>query len=117
MTGQRHSIHVSYFDASALVMLYVDEADASYVRDLYRRNPHCQTTSLCLVEALGVLKRKRSKNENGLTDEAYYALSSNLLVEWRLRICRTEPDLGEAEVHRAVETLARTYKLDLIDAL
>ncbi len=51
-------VKAHYLDASALIMLVVDEGDCDPIRRFFASNTNFWTTPLCLAEALGVLKRK-----------------------------------------------------------
>lgn len=114
------SIRPRYLNASALVKLLVDEGDCGPLRAFCNEHPNAQTTALCVAEALGVLKRKWLRSENGFTLEQYIQATSQLLAEAPHRIYETELDPSDHEVSIGVEALIRKYaalKLDIVDAL
>ena len=51
-----------YLDASAMVKLVVNEGDGHLVREFFLANVNFCATSICLAEALGVLKGKWEYN-------------------------------------------------------
>ena len=104
-----------YLDASALVMLHVDEGDCSHLRAFCNGATNLQTVQICLVEALGALKRKWRHNQITLDD--YYRETHSLIARGRYQIYPTEPELTDLSVQPAVEALARKHGLDLADAL
>lgn len=109
-------VRAHYLDASALVKLVVDEPDSRAVRDFFRASTNFHTTSLCLGEALGVLKGKWSRGE--ISNEAYYAGTRRLIIDaWGQRIALDNVELLDPMMHSEVEAMAKKYGLDLSDAL
>ena len=109
-------VRAHYLDASALVKLVVDEPDSRAVRDFFQANTNFHTTSLCLGEALGVLKGKWSRSE--ISSDAYYAGTRRLIIDaWGKRIALDNVELLEPMMHPQVEAMAKKYGLDLSDAL
>lgn len=60
-----------YLDASALVKLVVDEGDHEPVRTFFQSNVNFGATSICLAEALGVVKAKWTHGR--ISEENYFA--------------------------------------------
>jgi predicted nucleic acid-binding protein len=112
------SAKARYLDASALVKLLVDEGDCAPLRAFCNNHPSCNTTLLCVAEALGVLKRKWLKEQLSL--EEYVRATTQLLAEARHRIYPDELNPSEHEVNSGVKALVEKYaslKLDVSDAL
>lgn len=107
---------VSYFDASALVKLVVDEGDHDFVRRYFYSTTNFAATSLCLAEALGVIKAKWVHKR--LTEEQYFAATRKLVIDaWGSRIEIDDINLFTPQSLTSVEALAKKYSLDLSDAL
>ena len=107
---------IRYLDASALVKLVIDEGDHQEVRSIFYSDTNFCATSLCLAEALGVIKNKW--NRSLITEEQYFKSTRELIISaWGKKIEVDDIDLFTPESQQAVETLARKYKLDLSDAL
>jgi predicted nucleic acid-binding protein len=105
-----------YLDASALVKLYVDESDSQPMRNFFRNRWHFCATSLCLAEALSVLKSKWMRK--AITTDEYFQLTGRLIVDARSkRIEINDVGLVTRSVHAEVEGMAKKYRLDLSDAL
>ena len=68
-----------YLDASALVKLVADEGDSLAVQQFFRVNVNFCATSLCLAEALGVLKGKWQHGH--LTDAQYFECTHRLIID------------------------------------
>lgn len=110
------TVHVWYLDASALVKLVVDEGDHMPVRQFYYSHPNCHATSLCLMEALGVLKGKWASNR--LSQAEYLKATEALVIDaWGKKINPDNVDLFTPEGLKAVQALAAKHSLDLSDAL
>ncbi len=107
---------VRYLDASALVKLVVDEADSQPMRAFFNSNTNFCATSLCLAEALGVLKGKWGRNQ--ITTDQYFSATRQLVIEARGKRIEID-DLGlvNPSVHAEVERMAKKHGLDLSDAL
>jgi predicted nucleic acid-binding protein len=111
---------VSYLDASAAVKLVLREPGS----DNLQRYFHPQDgprggfhiTSLCLAEALGVLKRKWLRDQ--LSDKEYHGkcfLLVNYCSSRRIRLEDTE--LEDLSIFLQAIKLATKHKLDVSDAL
>lgn len=111
-----HWAKARYLDASALVKLVVDEGDHEPVRAFFQSNTNFFATSLCLAEALGVVKAKWSYGK--ITEEQYFNGTRQLVVNaWGKKIEVEDIGLFSPQGLAAVESLAMKYKLDLSDAL
>jgi len=119
VTGEAEGrwVKAHYLDASALVMLVVDEDGAPALRDYYDKHSTFCTTPLCLAEALGVLKRKWLRDKQLTTDQYYRAAQYLIAHAWGERIRLNDVGLVDPRVHVEVERQARAYGLDLSDAL
>jgi len=105
-----------YLDASALVKLVVDEGDHEPVRTFFSSNTNFFATSLCLAEALGVIKAKWSHGR--ITEDQYFSGTRQLVINaWGKKIEVEDIGLFSPRGLAAVEALAIKYKLDLSDAL
>jgi predicted nucleic acid-binding protein len=109
-----------YFDASAVVKLVLNEPGSQNVRSYYfgGQKSGFHITSVCLAEALGVLKRKRLRNNPSW--EQYFRDCGWLLLQLRTRPRRIhidEIDLSSPDTFAKAEEIARQYKLDWSDAL
>ena len=110
------SVKVCYLDASALVKLVVEERGSQAVRDFFNANTNFCATSLCLVEALGVLKGKWGRNE--IQTDEYFAATRRLIIDaWGKRLELDDVGLVNPSVHAEVEKVAKKHVLDLSDAL
>ena len=109
-----YSIRVRYLDASALVKLVVDEGDCEPLRTFYNSNCHFCATSVCLVEALGVIKGKWLRKS--LTEDQYIAASHQLIANAQsIEIDNVE--LFAPASFNTLENLVRKYQIDFSDAL
>ena len=107
---------IHYLDASALVKLVVDEDDHEPVRQFFRANANFAATSLCVVEALGVIKAKWTHNR--ITEEEYFQATRWLVANASgKRIEVNDIGLFTFEGLSSVEALAKKHALDLSDAL
>jgi len=105
-----------YLDASALVKLVIDEGDHKPVRSFFLSNTNFCATSLCLAEALGVIKGKW--NYGRINEEQYFGATRELIIwAWGKKIEIDDIGLFSPDGLKAVEELAKKYKLDLSDAL
>jgi predicted nucleic acid-binding protein len=105
-----------YLDASALVKLVIDEDHHIPVREYFKSNIHFATTSLCLVEALGVLKGKWLRHR--ISEDQYFSATHELVIGVvGKKIEVDEINLFSLEGIASVEALAKKYGLDLSDAL
>lgn len=105
-----------YLDASALVKVVVDEGDHEPVRTFFQKNVNLGATSLCVMEALGVLKAKWT---HGRISEDRYFDASRQLIGYALGKKIEVEDVGLFTFQglNAVQALAKKHSLDLSDAL
>src|SRR3989339_1709460 len=76
------TIRTHLLDASALVKLVVDEVGSEKIRKYFADKSVFWTTSLCFVEALGVLKVKHLYRKE-ITAEKYLSSSEELIAHFR----------------------------------
>lgn len=106
---------INYLDASAAVRLVLDEPGSGNLREYFDGNVGFHITSLCLGEALGVLKRKTSKKD--YFDKCYVLLAYVRGKPWKINV--DEIDLSSSDVFAKAEEIAGRYKhkIDLSDSL
>ena len=81
-----------YLDASALVKLVTEEGDHEPVRLFFQSNVNFCATSLCLAEALGIVKTKWTYGR--ISAEAYLCATRKLVIDaWGGRIEINNVDL------------------------
>jgi predicted nucleic acid-binding protein len=113
--GVQH-VKVRYLDASAIVKLFFREAGSDVMKDHYHSQSGFCTTSLCLTEALGVLKSKWRYGH--MTEVAYFDGTEHLLVDaWSGKLKIDEVTLLSIGGIHSVKAIAEKYKLDWSDAL
>ncbi|MCR4347851.1 MAG: type II toxin-antitoxin system VapC family toxin [Sulfuricaulis sp.] len=107
-------IRTQYLDASALVKLAIEEDHSQKLR-AYCGRAVLSTTSLCFMEALGVLKGKWTHGR--LSQEQYLAACEELVARARTSTLEVE-DIGifERDVYDQAEALATKHCLDISDA-
>ena len=105
-----------YLDASALVKVVVDEGDHEPIRSFFLNNVNLGATSLCIMEALGVLKAKWTHGR--ISEEQYFKASRQLIHFASGKKIEVE-DIGLFTFQGldAVQALAKKHSLDLSDAL
>src|SRR5664280_300432 len=105
------------FDASALVLLHVEEDGATSVREYFNRRPTVYTTAFCFYEALGVLKTKWHRLGRLTRDE--YLTEAHKLTVWFMGANKVLPEieLHDREYYHHVRELAVRSGLDYSDAL
>jgi predicted nucleic acid-binding protein len=109
-------VKTRYLDASALVKLVIDEGDHEPVRTFFLSNSHFCATSICLAEALGVIKGKWTHDR--ISDETYFSATRELVINsWGGKIEINNIDLFSPAGLAPVEELGRKHQLDLSDAL
>lgn len=107
---------VSYLDASALVKLVVDEGDHEAVRRHFQSMSNFAATSICLAEALGVIKAKWAHSR--ISEEQYFSATRTLVINaCGGRIEVDDINLFTPQSLDSVEALAKKHALDLSDAL
>ena len=104
-----------YLDASALVKLVTNEPDSGPVQELFKSNAGFCATSLCLAEALGVLKGKWQYNR--ISDVEYFEGTRRLVHDACGRIEVDDIGLFTPAGLSRVEAMAKKHSLDLSDAL
>lgn len=106
-----------FFDASALVLLYVNDPGASAVREYFNRRPTVYTTEFCFHEALSVLKTKWRRVKVLSRDE--YLATAHELTIWYSGMQRTLPEIAlhDRDYYPLVRELAIRTGLDYSDAL
>jgi predicted nucleic acid-binding protein len=111
-----HYVKVRYLDASAIVKVFFDEQGSDVIREYYYSNAGCCATSLCLTEALSVLKTKW-KYEH-INDAKYFDSTEHLLVDaWSGKLEIDEINFLSIGGIKDVKALAEKYSLDWSDAL
>lgn len=106
-----------YLDTSAAVKLVVSEAASDVVRKYVERGGPFYITSVCVAEALSVLKVKYLYR-NELTQDQYLAKADGLMSYLRDRTIHVEDvPLEDIQVFSITEQLARQHGIDLADAL
>jgi len=111
-------IRTHYLDACAIVKLLVNEEGSDNLHAYCAEHSNFHTTSLCLGEALGVLKVKHFyRNEIG---REHYFSGTELLAGWTATLGGLEIEdvkLNDRSVFHEVERLCKKYSLDLSDGL
>jgi predicted nucleic acid-binding protein len=115
-------LKVKYFDASALVNIYVDENGSQRLREFFYSDTNFRTTWLCLAEAIGILKSKWVGNQSKdiatkIESEKYFEATRLLIINWRNRIESGDLGLVNPSFPLRVEQIAEKYDLDYSDAL
>jgi predicted nucleic acid-binding protein len=108
-----------YLDASALVKLVAEEQGSGELRHFFEEQSTMLTTSLCVGEALGVLKGKHL-HKSPPDQEAYFTACYQLIVYVyypQPRIQLEDLPLGDFSVLREAEEMTKLYPIDLSDAL
>jgi predicted nucleic acid-binding protein len=107
----------SFFDASALVRVYVDEPGSELVRDYFNSEPTKFTTQFCFYETLNVLKSKWIHRQLITRDQ--YLEASFRFVAWYGMMRRTTSDLDftDPTVFFKARELAERTGLDLSDTM
>ena len=107
----------SFFDASALVRVYLDEPGSEPVRSYFNSEPTKFTTQFCFYETLNVFKSKCVYRQ--LISRAQYLEASFRFVAWYGMMRRTTGDLDftEPTVFFKARDMAERTGLDLSDAM
>jgi len=109
-------IRIAYLDASALVALFVEEPFTARLRSGLASTDQRRTNMYCIVEALGVLKRKR--NDDLLSVQQYADITYEMLAYVRGPTIDIERvSLTELDVFAQAEQYVTRHGLDFIDAL
>jgi predicted nucleic acid-binding protein len=105
-----------YLDASAAVKLVLEERGSDHLRNYFNDRAGFFITSLCLAEALGVLKRKKLKRE--LSGTKYLDKCYLLLAHVRHKRVHIEDiQISSLDVFPKIEEIAQRHDLDLSDSL
>lgn len=107
----------NFFDASALVKVFVRETDGDGLRSYWdNRSPTKYTSPFCLYEALGVLKVLWMYRK--VITEIEYHRAAEKLVTWFSATTRNvkDLDLHDPRVLKSARELAKHHSLDLSDA-
>jgi predicted nucleic acid-binding protein len=118
VTKRLTHLKVNYLDASAAVKLVLDEPGSDSLRQYFNTDGGFRITSLCLGEALGVLKYKWRRGQ--LSEKDYFDKCYVLLAHVRGKpkfIHVDDIQLSSLDVFTKTEHISRLYKLDLSDAL
>jgi predicted nucleic acid-binding protein len=109
-------MHMSQLDASAAVKLVLSERGSDHLKAYFSNRGGFHITSLCLAEALGVLKRKMLRGE--IPEDHYFAKCYFLLAYVQdSRIHIDDIELSSFDTYFKAEELARRHQLDLSDSL
>lgn len=109
------AVNANFFDASALVKLYVDEPGSESLRTYWKTQATRYTSPFCFYETLGALKRHRLKGK--LTKEQYLRAAMDLMTWFRASRSRIhELDFEERDVFADAVALVEHHDLDLSDA-
>jgi predicted nucleic acid-binding protein len=105
-----------FFDASALVKLYVPEPKSHEVKAFFSSEPTKFTTTFCFYEAMSIMKSKWKKS---LITQDEYLESCFRLAAWFGHNDRynRNPDLTDAKTLCDARDLAKSHGLDMSDAL
>ena len=105
-----------YLDSSAIVKIFIDEGDSLPIRNFYNSNCNFCATSLCVFEALGVLKGKWQHNR--ISDQQYFEATKKLIIDaWGKKIEIDDVGIINPQVQVEVEKISKKYLLDLSDGL
>jgi predicted nucleic acid-binding protein len=109
-------ITINYLDASAIIKLLIIEEGSALIKKYFSEKSNFYTTSLCLGEALGVLKRKRFFERTPITEEEYLAAADYLLAMIHDQVILVEEiEISDHNTFSQIESLVRKYSLDISD--
>jgi predicted nucleic acid-binding protein len=111
------AVTVNYFDASALVKLYVTEEGSDKLREYVNLHPGYVTTPFCFYETLSVLKAKLYR-EPKITENQYRKAAFELIAWFSYKERYDIKDLNFTDPHilGAVQKIVESYSLDYSDA-
>jgi predicted nucleic acid-binding protein len=110
------AVRANFFDASALVKLYVQEAGSDIVRPYFAGQPTKYTTPFCYYEALSVLKVKWLYREE-IAKEQYLDAALRLTAWFHSTSRRIKDiDFTEPTTFHDARGLVDKTSLDLSDA-
>ena len=110
-------VRANFFDASALVKIYVEEPGSAQVREYFNNEPTKYTTTFCFYETLNILKAKW-KSQGRISKQEYLNAAFRLIAwfghtaEWVRNL-----EITEASVLKLAQDLASRHDLDMSDAL
>jgi predicted nucleic acid-binding protein len=108
---------IHYLDASAIVKLFIHEKGSLGLQTYFKKQDSFYMTSLCFVEALMVLKRKRFYDKVPISTEEYFSACDHLFAYANgNRIEIEDVEIKDRMVFTEVEKIARKYKIDVLDA-
>jgi predicted nucleic acid-binding protein len=115
-----YAIKVHYYDASALVKLVADDVDEEPGRDVLRNyhRAHAHpgyTTSFCIAEAFGALKRKFLRGR--ISEAQYLKFVKDLIRETGNTFEVDELPPLDPVVGSEFERLATKHNIDFVDCL
>ena len=107
---------IYFWDASALIKIFFEEPGSDSVRAFYKEQQgQFYTTSLCIGETLGVMKRERMAKR--ITQKRYTTAAHAFLSEIKSScIGILEESLTDSAIFFEAVRLSDKYKIDLIDA-
>ncbi len=109
-------ISINYLDASAIIKLLIKEDGSNSIKEFFSAKGNFYTTSLCLGEALGVLKRKRFFEKPPITEEKYLAAADYLLTMIHDQsITVEEVEISDHKIFSQIQCLVRKHSLDISD--
>jgi predicted nucleic acid-binding protein len=118
MTNSVTRLEINYLDASAAVKLVLREVGSEHVKKYFDGHGGFHITSLCLAEALAVLKCKWQRKQISMKD--YFDKCYDLLARVHGKPKSIQLDdiqLSDLNVFTETEQIAKSYNLDLSDAL
>jgi hypothetical protein len=117
-----NQIKVLWLDTSALVKKYLDEPGSDFVRTVLGENRFWAfTTSYCIYELFGILKRKasdKSKEKIKISVDQYIRCIFLIKSDWKQKVIRIhDPEISDSDLIVEVKGIINDYKLDYVDAI
>lgn len=110
------SVRADFFDASALIKVFVDEPNSEIVRNYWRTRATKYTTPYCFYEAMNILKSSW-KNRGRLTLNGYLDAAWQLATWYGASSSRIDDlDFNDPLTFAQTRYLAERSGLDLSDA-
>jgi len=104
-----------FFDASALVRLYVDEPEYEKVRTYFNNSSTKYTTPFCFYETLSILKGKWTHNK--LTREKYITAVLKLTAWYSASSSQiSDLDFTSPDLIRSASAIVEAHNIDFSDA-
>jgi predicted nucleic acid-binding protein len=111
------SARTNFLDASALVMMVVQESRSKKLQTYLAAESNWHTTPISFFEALNVLKRKRGKE---LSEKDYHKAAFDLLALFRGKQAKIENlwtlDITDPMTFNETQKVCQNHGLDLSDA-